>query len=359
MRFPFLPTFILLSVLIFGCQKDESAYKLLTTSYPTGIYAVTNVDKAHDITVLKNTDVNGIFIRVKWSTVEPYEDNYDWTFIDSEIDQAIAYGKKVSIAIIAGDKTPRWIKKGGFTFLHFKIIPHDGEGNPHWSDNPIPWESVFIKSYTDLITDLRDHLKLNSARYNAISLIKICGINQETAETRLPYQDSTCISGVDTASNAPQIWIDNGYTPTKVIDTWKTFANTCSSKFPDKPLDIAILPDPNGFPSVNDNGIWVPDYMNETTKTLVLTAASIYSSRMIIQYNAINDSTPSLPILDYAKQLGTNVAFQEQENVNNRTDITVAKTIQNAVNNGALFIELFDNTIEEHPAAVAWGKKLF
>jgi hypothetical protein len=343
---------------IYSCQKDESAYKLALT-YPSGIYAVTNVDKAQGTDVLSNTDVSGIFIRVKWSTLEAKEDQYDWSFIDSEIDQAVAYGKKVSLAILAGDYTPHWIKKGGFTFLHFNIIPHDGDGKPHWVDIPIPWESVFINAYNDLMNDLRDHLKKKSSRYKAISLIKIGGINQESAETRLPYQDSTYISGNDTASNADIIWSENGYTPSKVIAAWQDIAGNCYKKFPDKPIDMAIIPDPNGFPSIDDNGNIIADSKCNTTEELVKTAAAYFSDRIIIQYNAINESTPNLPILDYAKQLGTNVAFQEQENVDNKTDASVALTIQNAVSNGALFIELFDETIKDHPAAVAWGSKLF
>ncbi len=359
MRVHFLPILILL-VLFFGaCQKDEMDYKI-AFPLPRGIYAVSNIDKAHDVDVLKNTDVSGIFIRVGWNSVEAIEDNYDWSFVDSEIDNAIAYGKKVSIAFIAGDYSPHWIKKGGFTFLHFKIIPHDGSGNnAHWVDIPLPWETVFINAYSDLISDFKDHLKSNSSRYAAISLIKICGINQETAETRLPYEDSTYVSGTDTASNAAQIWLANGYTPTKVLSAWQTIANACYKKFKDKPLDIAIIPDPNGFPSISDNGTIIPGLFNTTTADLVKTAASAYGSRMIVQYNAINDSTPNLPIIDYAKQLGTNVAFQEQDYIDNKTDLWVAQTIQNAVDNGALFIELFDETIEQHPASVAWGAKLF
>lgn len=360
MRFSLFASLVLLSILIHGCQKEDDLRYKVSLSYPAGIYAVSDVEKAHSATVLNNKDVNGIFIRVRWSTVEPTEDNYDWSFIDSEIDQAIAYGKKVSLAIMAGEHTPHWTKKGGFTFLHFKIIPHDGDGNyPHWVDIPIPWESAFANAYVDMMGDLSDHLKTKTARYKAISLIKICGINQETAETRLPYQDSTYISGTDTASNADIIWANEGYTPTKVINAWKYIAYNCSKKFSDKPIGMAIVPDPNGFPSIDDNGNIIPDFMNTTTEDLVITAAKSYGNRIIIQFNAINESTPNLPILDYAKQLGTNVAFQEQESADNKTDLTVAQTIQNAVSNGALFIELFDETIQDHPTAVTLGNKLF
>lgn len=326
---------------------------------PKGLYAVQRVDKAQEDAILANTSIDGIFVRTTWNSIESTEGSYNWTFIDSEIDRAVKYNKKVEIAIMAGEYTPAWLEQKGVKFLDFKVIPHGGEGNPHWTHIPIVWDSQFISAYTKMIKAFASHLKSSSKRYNAISLIKINGINQETAETRLPYQDSTYISGTDTASNCARIWIANGYTMDKVVTAWQQIAAVFASSFSDKVLGTAIIPDPRGFPSIDGSGNLVPNRLNITTQTIIDKSIASYNSQNILLFNALTDQAITSDLLTYVNQQNVMLSFQEQEAYAYKSDTWVENMIKNGVDNGAKFIELFNSTIKAYPTGVIRGRAYF
>ncbi len=338
---------LVIFITICGCKKEIASTDELPKDFGIPIYAVGDVDEAQTESVLSNPNVTGFFIRVSWQSVEPEENQFDWTFIDNEMSKAVAYGKKVSIGIIAGDLTPHW-QNNPFTFLDFKIIPHDGDGHARWTSIPIPWETPFLNAYTNLIKALKEHLSQKASFYNVVSIIKICGINQETAETRLPYEDSTYVEGIDTASNAPAIWIANGYTQNKVYNAWKYIAEACQENFPDKDLDMAIIPDPNGFPAIDNMGKLILENLNTTTNDLVKIAANQYGNKIIVQYNSFHGYSSKMEDLIDAQNLGAKIAYQENKAQSDKTFHSVEETIMNAKNQGAQFIELFNATIENN-----------
>jgi hypothetical protein len=329
----------------------------MAVEIPRGIYAVQEVDMPQDIAILENPSIDGIYLRVRWSTIESSKGIYDWSLIDSEIDRAIKYGKKVQIALMAGAYTPSWVEQKGVPFLDFKIIPHAGEGYAHWTHLPIVWDSKFVQYYIKLIKVFAAHLKADSIKYNAVSLIKFSGINQETAETRLPYQDPTYINGTDTASNCVQIWQANGYTQQKIVDAWDKIAGVFNSQFPDKALGMAIIPDPRGFPSIDEFGNIVLADSCYTTKILV--DKSQGCDRAVILFNAITDDPNSADILKYVTAQGGMIAYQEKLNYSPKSDTWVEALIQNGLNYGAEFIELFNETIITYPRGVTRGRALF
>jgi len=51
-------------------------------------------------------------IRTFWSSVQPAPDQYDWSFIDSQVQAAAASGKKVVLAVLPGAFTPSWALQG-------------------------------------------------------------------------------------------------------------------------------------------------------------------------------------------------------------------------------------------------------
>lgn len=326
---------------------------------PKGLYAVSRVDKAQEDIILKNTSIDGIFLRTKWSSIESVEGVYNWTFIDSEIDRAILNNKKIEIAIIAGEFTPSWLERKGVPFLDFKVIPHGGEGNPHWTHIPVVWDTQFITSYTNLVKAFGRHLKSSNARYDAVSLIKINGINQETAETRLPYQDSTYISGTDTASNCAKIWIANGYTMDKVVTAWQQIAAIYVRTFPDKALGLAIIPDPRGFPSIDANGNQIANKLNVTTQTIVDKSINFSNNQNVLLFNALTDKVVTFDLLTYVTQHNATLSFQEKEVYYPKSDIWVEDMIKNGVNSGAEFIEVFNETIKSYPTGVVRGRICF
>jgi len=77
-----------------------------------GIFIVTGHNTAIDPATYTNPSVDGIVIRTYWSDVQPGPDQYDWSFIDSQIQAASASGKKVMLVVMPGAFTPTWALQG-------------------------------------------------------------------------------------------------------------------------------------------------------------------------------------------------------------------------------------------------------
>src|SRR5689334_7668874 len=81
----------------------------LLAQIPVGVSYLGNSDRASLQSVLDNPDVDGLSIRVSWSSVEPSDNVYDWSFIDSEIAKAAASGKWVFLRIMTQQARPQWV----------------------------------------------------------------------------------------------------------------------------------------------------------------------------------------------------------------------------------------------------------
>ena len=53
---------------------------------------------------------NSILLRVDWEFCEPAEKNYDWQFIDGQIESARKQGKKIALLIDASAGLPEWLR---------------------------------------------------------------------------------------------------------------------------------------------------------------------------------------------------------------------------------------------------------
>ncbi len=53
---------------------------------------------------------NSILLRVDWEFCEPTEKNYDWQFIDGQIESARKQGKKIALLIDATTGLPEWLR---------------------------------------------------------------------------------------------------------------------------------------------------------------------------------------------------------------------------------------------------------
>jgi hypothetical protein len=72
-----------------------------------------------DSSMLSNSLVDGISIRVFWSDVEPTDGTFAWTTLDSLIAQAAAAHKLVTIRVMPGFGTPSWVYSAGAQSFNF------------------------------------------------------------------------------------------------------------------------------------------------------------------------------------------------------------------------------------------------
>lgn len=312
-------------------------------SRPIGIYAVsTYLDKPQSTDILSNPNIRGVFLRIRWNTINNIEGQYDWTLIDSEIDNAAKYGKTVSIGISAGENTPRWLEK--YTpFLTFEMSNHDGQGKAKAIQLPNPCHPEIVFWYADMLKRLSEHL-VNTDRYKHVEFVKINGVNQQTMETRVPYQ-----------FNAAEVWKANGYSLTNLLNAWDSYAVYHKTYFPDKYLSLAVIGDPNAGPSINEAGDVIPEKENKTAEKIVDLALRNYGDRLIVQNNALTP-TQGTPL---DSLIGKTVIGYQEMIAGNKSDQYVVDIVQNAINHGASFVELFNDTIKAYPAGAEQAAKLF
>ncbi len=77
-----------------------------------GVFIVTGHNVAIKPDTYANPAVDGIMIRTFWSNVEPASGQFDWSFIDSQVQAASASGKKVILTVLPGAFTPAWALQG-------------------------------------------------------------------------------------------------------------------------------------------------------------------------------------------------------------------------------------------------------
>ena len=207
-------------------------------------------------TVYKNKYIDGIYVQLLWSVIEPHENKYDWTTLDSQlsaINNANFYRENkllISLSIRAGANSPKWWQQKIHCY-NFTVSPHNSNISCHNITIPQPWNMQYIESYKKLITDLVTHLE-DINMFDNIAIIKCSLINQETEELRLPSSNKLINNTNCVLSNSTDIWINAGYHPQLIVDTWINLTDHISKLFNNKMIAIEILEN-NAFPPIDYN----------------------------------------------------------------------------------------------------------
>jgi hypothetical protein len=101
-----------------------------------------------------NPHIAGVVLRTDWAKLEPSENEYDWTYLDTGIARAQATNKKIAISVQAGVNSPEWIYALGAKAINI----------PGFGTMPLPWDSVFQKNWASLVKQL-------GARYDGVSVV--------------------------------------------------------------------------------------------------------------------------------------------------------------------------------------------
>lgn len=215
-------------------------------------------------TTWRDPNLTGVFIRLLWSDVHKAPNTFDFTVLDRELDKAVRNGKLYLLGFKAGSTgTPDWIfstntdggarpnKGGGVTRLHLQDMGDEPEGRRSCGtpmDLGSPTDAMYQKHYFAMLTKVAEHIRTRSDWYRALAYIKPSGANLFTHENRLPKHCAPgCICN-------PQVFAENGYTPTGLYNFYRQQFNLLKKLFPDKSISYALIQD--GFPQVNDSGGW-------------------------------------------------------------------------------------------------------
>jgi len=288
---------------------------------PRGIYiyssdvATISADYAQVLTEsLTVPGVNGIVLVIGWNAIEPSIGQFEWTTLDQWMSQAISAGLKVNLTIVAGSDTPSWLFQpapdgAGAVPLAFSISPHSGAtGVCDQETIAAPWDQAFLGQWDSMLAALAAHLKSMNA-YDAVTLLRLTGINRTTDELRLPAETPES-TGLPCVSNAISIWLQAQYRPSLLLQGWDSITTSFQKSFPDKLFSVAIIPQ-NPFPRIDENGMIIQGQVPDENLPLLMLASQKFPGKLVVQFNFLMPGEPASPaVVGYAQTLGTLAAFQ-------------------------------------------------
>jgi hypothetical protein len=315
---------------ITAAGKVSSTQAVLSTH---GLYVVGIPDQAVPSQALTDPRVDGVLIRASWNQVETGDGVYSWNYLDTQINNVAAAGKKVAVEVVPGVTTPGWVYIDGAQSFTF-IDPTTGQVDKI----PIPWDSVYLTKWEAFVQALGQRY----AGQAALSHVKITGVNTTTGETFLPS------TSLDVKN-----WQAVGYTPAKVQAAWQSIADTWSQAFPTQQLALVMVP--GGFPPIDNNGNYYnpgPSGQDQTlTPALMNYGIATYSARFIIQNDGVSDNWISSQVGAVASQVTTgyqtlwSVTGDPTYQMNSGVAIALTTELQRAVDKAAKadaqFLEIY------------------
>ncbi len=235
---------------------------------PRGVYSIAGVDSDPVTRTLINPDVDGISLRTQWSTLEPTEGNFDWTYLDGAIALCVANGKDVLIRIGTQQSKPAWVttavKRARGKFFTFQ---DDGVT----TKIPVFWDPTFLAKKTNMIRAL-------GARYTnnpSVKIIAASFANATSEDWNVPHT-TTDITG----------WLRVGYTTALMLSAGVTTINTTLDAFPNQYVTLAV----------GGNGTLDQPFAEDfVARSSISTARLVYGERMIAQRNNLSTAIPVAP----------------------------------------------------------------
>jgi hypothetical protein len=232
-----------------------------------------------------------------WKNLNTADGVYSFGTLNTDIETAIGAGKKVSLQIAAGNKTPDWV---------FDIVPNSTfEELQHIATStsltqfqqPIFWGATFKNYWKTFITALCANL---TPYWDNIISITATGLNRSSAELRIPSQ---VINNGMWNINSPLQWLGLGYTTQKFMDTFHEFNDHLLSCIPQG--KCVILPVvPHTTPNINDGR----DALVEVIEFIAATPL-----RYCVLDTYVTETYHGNMLVDLAKSLGLKVTGEMAE----------------------------------------------
>jgi hypothetical protein len=325
-----------------------------------GVYVPT-FGQTPPATVLNNPDVDGVYVQVKWSDLQP-DGGYLWTALDNKINAVIAVTpiKGMSLSIQAGDGTPAWVFASGVPSVH-ACSTSVATGTAIDETVPVPWSATYQSEWQAMVQATAQHLH-DAGTYGYLGTVKLEGINGHTDETSMPNTTGTCANGEMPDPDAE--WMDAGFTPTVLADASWTLVSAQASAFPDKALDLQVIEGAGAWPNGNQNA-----GLNQVLIDLAFDGG--LGGRFETQSNGLNAVGGRSQDVTYALGLGAIGGYQMYNDVSNDPTCGMNKgnlpcdstvlldAINNGLDAGAEFLEIYqedvDNPDAGFVAAVHWA----
>ncbi|CAN5587599.1 hypothetical protein BH18VER2_BH18VER2_07660 [soil metagenome] len=235
---------------------------------PRGVYSVANVSSDPVSRTLTNPDVDGISLRQEWSTLEPTEGNFDFTYLDGAVALCAQYGKNVLIRIGTQQSKPAWVTTAVknargkfFTFLD------DGVK----TKIPVFWDPTFVAKKKNMINALGAHF----TNHPSVKIIAVSFANATSEDWNVPHTPSDITA-----------WLRVGYSTALMTATGATMITTTMNAFPNQFVTLAVG---------GDGTLDLPFAEDYVARTAITSARLLYGERMIAQRNNLSADIVDAP----------------------------------------------------------------
>ncbi len=128
-----------------------------------GVFIVTGHNVAIQAATYTNPAVDGIAIRTFWSEVQPAPEQFNWSFIDSQVQAASASGKQVILIVLPGVFTPAWALQGAQSA---QFVVDYGFVQGKTMTLPLPWDTTYLNRWFAFVRVLGQRYDSNPAVVN-------------------------------------------------------------------------------------------------------------------------------------------------------------------------------------------------
>lgn len=300
----------------------------------------------------------GVYLRLVWARIEPESGRFDFSSLDREVARAVAAGRRLSISVMAGGRSPEWLARQGARVLRFRV----GRGGVNRACVPIavplPWDAAYQRAYAAMMARVAARLRATPGAWAQLRVVKLTGIGRITEELRVPIS-----VGADECGGDPNAqWRVVGYTPDRVVAAWSVLADTVATAFPGKLLGQDII-ERNDFPAATGGG---DD--PEVKRRIIARGIARYPGRFLVQWNGLTASGPIAPTPIEARARGALLGWQTNAfrgldgagcNAKRRVKAMAcdaqgyAAILERGVRTGAAYIEIWPDDALRFPKVVS------
>jgi len=236
---------------------------------PGGVFSLKGAGGNALPDVLKNPDVVGLSVRQFWSDLEPIEGEFNFSYLDSQVQAAADNNKVVLLRINSQADKPAWVtqaveEKGG-TFFKF-----DDDGVP--TTIPVFWDPTYLEKKKNMIRALGEHFANNPV----VRIVCASFANAVSEDWNVPHEPEEVND-----------WIDAGYTTEKLVDAGQQIIDATMQAFPNQYVTLAI----------GGNG-QLDDTVTEVAASTISMSRTKWPGRLIVQINSLSTFNPVAPGVD-------------------------------------------------------------
>lgn len=325
-----------------------SGRSMAAPEVPYGVFSIANVSKQPQAAVLANPDVDGVTLRQDWSTLEPTEGNFDFSYLDTAVASVAAVDKKVLLRIGTQSGKPAWVTSAIQTAhgLFFTFTAKNGV----ITTIPVFWDPTFLTKKTNMIAALGAHFTSNPA----VSVVVASFANATSEDWNVPHTPTDVTN-----------WLALGYTTDKLLGAGQQIIDATMSAFPNQIVTLAV----GGSGHVKGTNL---DPTNDyAARTAVATARASWPGRLNVQKNDLSTSIPVFPgtdtlyqmISDFAPDVGGQMVYQCLNDPTYRVNggvpidpaLALTLSINNAVSYSEKYVEIYQVDVMGLPSVITYA----